>query len=105
MHVSEHTTGHWAGLMSLAHPDPRPLHTHQHGPKLHAARELQTTTEAQGFLQVLLTGLGNPYRHRSKALLRLSRKSMGLPVPPATSLLGSPRNLWDGLLLSDWTVE
>lgn len=38
--------------------------THQHGPKLHAAGELQTAPKSQGFLQVLLTGLGDPCRDR-----------------------------------------
>lgn len=56
------------GQGSLGRPSPSPstAYAHQHGPQLHAARELQAAAKAQRLLQVLLTGLGNPCRDQGQ---------------------------------------
>ena len=71
------------GQGSLGWPSPSlsTAYTHQHGPQLHAARELQAAAEAQRLLQVLLTVLGNPCRDQGQGGRgRPSRRALA-PVP------------------------
>lgn len=74
--------GLWARPPPSARP---PAPTHQQGPELHAAGELQPAAEAQRFLQVLLTGLGDPCRDGSQGPAREGREG-GLPWPRPLSL-------------------
>ena len=65
------------GSLGRPYPSPSPTDAHQHGPQLHAARELQAAAKAQRLLQVLLTGLGDSCRDRGQ------RGSSGpSPKPP-----------------------
>ena len=54
------------GSLGRPSPSPSPTDAHQHGPQLHAARELQAAAKAQRLLQVLLTGLGDSCRDRGQ---------------------------------------
>lgn len=74
------------GLWARPPPSTRPpAPTYQQGPELHAAGELQPAAEAQRFLQVLLTGLGDPCRDGSQGPAREGREG-GLPWPRPLSL-------------------
>ena len=79
------------GSLGRPPPSPSPTDAHQHGPQLHAARELQAAAKAQRLLQVLLTGLGDPCRDRGQR--GRGRPGRRAPLAPA------PSPLW-GVLLS-----